>query len=157
MKRCSRCKQQFPLDNFYNTKKNRDGKYSQCKQCSYQAVKKWRKTHHAQYNLVPYRRFHNLRHHAKRHNKDIIWEVTLTQFRELTAKPCIYCGGFLQTTPSPGLDRKDPNLGYLTDNVVQCCRRCNVVKNNVLTYEEMRWAMGLIIEYRRGTIDHLPR
>lgn len=55
-------------------------------------------------------------------------------------KNCHYCGG------SPvifgvGLDRIDSNVGYVAGNVVSCCKNCNTMKGDFLTYEEMKAAI----------------
>ncbi len=39
--------------------------------------------------------------------------------------PCSYCGEAIETV---GLDRVDNARGYTRDNVVACCRRCNIWK-----------------------------
>jgi hypothetical protein len=35
------------------------------------------------------------------------------------------------------IDRKDPSLGYVLSNMTWACHRCNLVKTEHLTYEEM--------------------
>ena len=65
-----------------------------------------------------------------------------------TIKACHYCGGEVWWNPYSGnhmrgmhtrsynLDRMDSRRGYLNDNVVVCCTRCNRAKNNLFTYDE---------------------
>jgi hypothetical protein len=48
-----------------------------------------------------------------------------------------------------GLDRKNPSLGYLLSNVVPCCVVCNKIKNNLLSWAEMKTAMDAVLYYRR--------
>lgn len=36
------------------------------------------------------------------------------------------------------VDRKDSKIGYTIDNITWACHRCNTIKNNLLTYEEMK-------------------
>ena len=48
--------------------------------------------------------------------------------------PCVYCGNHEKLSE---LDRKDSFAGYTSDNVVPACRRCNTIKNNVVSYKEM--------------------
>ena len=51
---------------------------------------------------------------------------------------CIYCRTPFTATNPPTRDRKDSSLGYdVPGNVVLSCRDCNLIKNNILTYEEM--------------------
>ncbi len=40
--------------------------------------------------------------------------------------PCHYCG-----LPPTGLDRIDSSQGYLVENVVPCCYRCNLMKSDL--------------------------
>jgi hypothetical protein len=45
---------------------------------------------------------------------------------DLITDACFYCG----TPPEPvnGIDRVDNGKGYIEDNVVSCCTRCNQIK-----------------------------
>lgn len=47
--------------------------------------------------------------------------------------PCVYCGSVFRIE----VDRKYNNKGYTPDNVAPACHRCNTIKNNVVTYDEM--------------------
>lgn len=80
------------------------------------------------------------------------------EFLKFTSLPeCIYCGKNVKWRPhrnkqsaAINLDRKDSNRGYTTDNCVVCCGECNLVKNNILTHDEMLVAMKAVLEYRKG-------
>lgn len=61
---------------------------------------------------------------AKRRNYEFF--LTFEQFSELINKECHYC----PTTPSRGVDRVNNNLGYIVENCVPCCKRCNEMKMN---------------------------
>ena len=66
---------------------------------------------------------------------DLLWSVHF--YEELIQNTrCHYCWGFLNRT-GHGLDRMDNSLGHLCYNVVPCCKRCNKIKSNHLTYAEM--------------------
>jgi 5-methylcytosine-specific restriction endonuclease McrA len=68
---------------------------------------------------------------------------------------CVYCGlPFVEEDAmrKKTRDRKDPKGGYTVENVVLACYRCNVVKNSVITYEEML-ILGPII---RDLIENRP-
>jgi len=61
-------------------------------------------------------------------NLDIDWVI-----ENILRKSCIYCGA----TKYIGCDRLDNIVGHTKDNVVPCCYRCNSVRNNHFTHEEM--------------------
>ena len=63
--------------------------------------------------------------------------------------PCHYCNYQLgQQSNSSGLDRLDSSKGYIKDNVVSCCYKCNRIKNNFLTEEETLAAVKAILNFR---------
>jgi hypothetical protein len=76
------------------------------------------------------------------------WKITKEQHAELLKTFCHYCHGDLNETGS-GLDRKDSSIGYTLENVVACCGSCNVIKSNLLEYDEMIEAMNAVTELRR--------
>jgi hypothetical protein len=65
---------------------------------------------------------------------------------------CSYCGTSItrlphivyDTKPALLLDRKDSNKGYIFDNCVTCCWRCNEMKSNYYSYEEFKAIMELL-------------
>lgn len=84
-------------------------------------------------------------------------ELTLTfeefkKFRE-DNKSCYYCGDGLPLYGS-GMDRIDNGKGYTLDNVVPCCFKCNKIRNNSLTSEEMKVAMDAVLKYRKSLINN---
>jgi hypothetical protein len=69
-------------------------------------------------------------------------------FLEYTnVKECHYCKGQVEWLPfgnkqrkhsvACNLDRKDGSLGYSQENLVVCCKTCNRIKGDSLTYAEM--------------------
>ena len=63
---------------------------------------------------------------AKR--RKIAFDLTYDQFISFWQKSCTYCKGAITTI---GLDRVDNNIGYVHNNVVPCCRTCNVMKQKM--------------------------
>lgn len=69
-----------------------------------------------------------------------VFELTKKEFDELIIKPCYYCGrektgkqmynnwGLIEYT---GIDRVDNGVGYVSTNVVPCCKDCNYLKKAV--------------------------
>lgn len=72
---------------------------------------------------------------AKR--KKITWQLTKSRYELLTLGPCEYCMRPLNPY-GIGLDRMDCALGYIDGNCVPCCLRCNRVKGDHFTYEQMK-------------------
>ena len=89
--------------------------------------------------------------------------ITYDDFLKFTEiKNCVYCTELIPWIPysvekgkyksrAYFLDRKDNNVGYTKENCVVCCTKCNKLKNNILTHEEMLVAMKVVVEYRNKT------
>jgi len=77
------------------------------------------------------------------------FNISFKDFVYLIQQDCFYCGD----APSNvftyewtgekylynGLDRIDSSIGYHTENVVPCCKRCNAAKNDMPTDEFISW------------------
>ena len=73
------------------------------------------------------------------------WELSIDVALRLLKGDCYYCGEkpsngkrlHKQDEPTyfNGIDRKDPSIGYVVDNCVTCCTRCNYMKGS-MTAEE---------------------
>jgi hypothetical protein len=83
---------------------------------------------------------------AKRHKKELAFELTKEEFKNIITQQCHYCGcegseGFLPKPntngifKSNGIDRIDSSLGYVSANCVPCCTICNKMKLD-LSYDE---------------------
>lgn len=110
------------------------GKSTQCKSCSSR--------------IPPYESlYHLLQRSAKK--KGIGVQITYHDFLTFaTISQCSYCKGIIEWVPflkkvdgksihRYNLDRKDNSKGYTKDNCVVCCSRCNKIKNDEFTSEEM--------------------
>lgn len=77
---------------------------------------------------------------ASARERNLVFELSKEEFRELTSSNCFYCDvepsalryNSKNKTPTPytynGVDRKNNSIGYITSNVVSCCKMCNFVK-----------------------------
>ena len=81
MKTCSVCKQNKPLDEFYNSKQTKDGKGYRCKSCDYKARKKWTENN-------PERS----RQSTRARNLKFKYNITIQDYEELLAKQDYKCG-----------------------------------------------------------------
>jgi hypothetical protein len=77
--------------------------------------------------------------------RHIPWELTREQAMKFWQTPCAYCGAEIETL---GLDRVDYTKPYTIDNVVSCCRLCNVMKFT-LSPEEFLAHCRRIVEHAK--------
>ena len=59
------------------------------------------------------------------------------------SKECVYCGE--NDWRKLGCDRIDNSKPHTMDNVVPCCKRCNTIKSNKFSVEEMK-EIGAVIK-----------
>ncbi len=64
------------------------------------------------------------RYKSSAKTRGFIFELSLGLFSNLLNGQCRYCG----IENAWGVDRVDSNIGYLTENVVSCCKVCNTLK-----------------------------
>jgi hypothetical protein len=90
--------------------------------------------------------------------RNIECSLTFNKFLEFTnINKCEYCGGVIcweehisnkSNRGGYNLDRKDNNLGYTEQNCVVCCKNCNWIKSDKITYDLMIRIGNVIREYR---------
>ena len=83
------------------------------------------------------------KNHAAERGYD--WNLTKAQVRELSKQNCHYCGSEPNNVVSRkrangsytynGIDRVNNSKHYTVDNVVTCCKHCNIAKRD-RTYDE---------------------
>lgn len=92
-----------------------------------------------------------IKRHAKGRNID--YKLSYELVKDLITKPCYYCAdphsnnkinkhnpfGFKYN----GIDRINSSLHYTKDNVVTCCRRCNLAKRDMSVAEFRDWIQRL--------------
>lgn len=82
-------------------------------------------------------------------NRGSKYNLTEEQFKEITQRDCFYCGAKPNNISKNGyqngdyiyngLDRVDNTKGYTIDNVVSCCKICNIAKSNLTLQEYQDW------------------
>lgn len=85
--------------------------------------------------------YNNYRLNAKR--RRIAWEIDYFDFYACIREPCHYCGLeyslLVQTNEGGyyynGVDRVDNRRGYVSDNIVPCCKHCNRAKGTLSEHE----------------------
>lgn len=91
---------------------------------------------------------------AKRRGLD--FEIGMEEFRRLTSLNCFYCGTPPNRTVSlgkdkkhngeyvyNGLDRIDNEIGYIIENIVPCCSKCNYAKRDMSYTKFKEWIMDV--------------
>ena len=139
---CTKCHIEKPLTAFSKHIITKDGYSHQCKQCNRERSRIFRGTPSGIYtNIQSREKFRN--------NKP--FDITREDFIEWynsQKKQCIYCGisydnAYLMRKYfgahgiQLSIDCKENDLGYTLDNIVLACDRCNFIKSNIFTYEEM--------------------
>ncbi len=93
------------------------------------------------------RLFRRYRSDAKR--RDLEFDFSFEDFVEMVVGSCYYCGDKLSNVQKAdgsngdfrytGLDRVDSSAGYVTSNVVTCCRVCNKAKDVTPKDDFLKW------------------
>lgn len=72
-------------------------------------------------------------------SRNLVFELTLDEFKVFIDKACFYCGKFEQNFQKEeniifkynGIDRANNSIGYILKNCVTCCKHCNTLKNGI--------------------------
>ncbi len=91
--------------------------------------------------------------------RGLVFEISFDEFVRLIKKNCHYCNQvpcnydgthFRKKYDQPeyrifysGLDRINSDLGYISENVVPCCKKCNVAKNWYSEFEFLSWVKSI--------------
>lgn len=117
-KQCNICFRMLPIEQYYSNKAQYDGHSNTCKECE---------------NASLSVRLKNYKRNAK--NRNLNFNLTKEEFDKITSQPCYYCGDLGAISPSGfrynGIDRKDSSQGYNLDNIVPCCKVCNLMKLDI--------------------------
>ncbi len=98
--------------------------------------------------------------HAKRAKNEFF--LTIDELCEFIYSKCYYCN----CEPSNqfsypysdekimynGIDRIDNTIGYVYNNCVSCCKRCNVAKNNMTMIEYITWLNNVYINFSKNAL-----
>lgn len=84
--------------------------------------------------------------------RGVKFNILLEDFVPYLHQNCFYCGAQPSNRMAPnygngrkskstliysGIDRKDNKKGYTKYNIVSCCKRCNRIKSDIFSFEEM--------------------
>ena len=85
----------------------------------------------------PKKRYDHYKSNAK--GRGLCFDISIDEFRNITSKPCVYCGEFstyFNNLGINGIDRINSSVGYVSNNVIPCCETCNKMKSD---YDVNKW------------------
>lgn len=74
--------------------------------------------------LVKLSQYRYRRYQKEAKRRGLVFELSPRVAAILFTDPCAYCGH----TPANGIDRINSKRGYILENCVSCCHRCNTMK-----------------------------
>lgn len=129
-KKCCRCNEEKSFDEFHKNIQRQHGIGTICKPCS--------TIRQSEYRATSKGRFNEYVQHAKK--RKIQFFLSFEAACNLFFKECFYCGG-----KNPlGIDRKNNDLGYVSENCVSCCSDCNYAKHTKSSTEFVELCMRVI-------------
>lgn len=139
-KRCSKCRQVLPVEQFYKKKCHRDGMRSECKQCSIKYLMENPITKQTGQMVASARR------RAKK--KNLPFDINHDYIRSIVPSHCPIFGmplewstqrgnGNIALPNSPSLDRIDPSKGYIKGNIWIISHRANQIKSDA-SHDELK-------------------
>lgn len=147
-KACSKCGLEKPFSEFGTAKAiKRDGYNSWCKQCVRDTAKKYRDSVIGIYSAIKGRQKYYKTHQPTKHKPFNITRKDFIMWYNSQTKECHYCrvseenanillDSQLQHNERLTIDCKDNSKGYVLDNIVFACGRCNFNKGDFFTHEE---------------------
>lgn len=83
--------------------------------------------------------------------RNLEFNIGEKEFKELIGKECWYCGKLPSQVQKAkwsnyiynGIDRVNNKKGYVSGNVVPCCKRCNRAKDTQSLDEFLEWALAI--------------
>jgi hypothetical protein len=105
---------------------------------------------------ITIQRYYN-RYQRSALEKKYSFNISLPDFKKLIKLNCHYCGMppidtvnlYGRYLVCNGIDRKNPDVGYESHNIITCCRYCNYSKGS-LQYEEFLKHVDKIYQYFLG-------
>ena len=140
---CTKCGRELPHSEFGKHKITKDGLNYWCMECNREREKIWRATPAGIYSNIKGRsKFYGGRPVS-------ISKENFIEWYENAQKVCAYCDVSEEDLPLTkdtvnartvklNIDRIDNPKGYAKNNLVLCCQRCNYIKSDFFSFEEMR-------------------
>ena len=144
MKACTKCGRELPLSAFGKHSLSKDGLTHRCKDCARKHSKEYRHTGAGVYTGIKGRTGYYKRKEVHISKEDFV------EWHDAQPRVCEYCGiseeqlWLLQEHYGSVKDRLTVDcmnnaIGYSRGNLVLACDKCNQIKNNVLSYGDMKY------------------
>ena len=151
MKTCTKCGETKPLSEFGKHRGTKDGLNSWCKVCDRKKYREYIKTPSGIYTNIKGRLNYYKTKNLNISRKDFI------EWYSSVEKRCIYCGIHENDLATLGDSYNDKahrltvdcvvnEKGYIAGNLGLACLRCNSIKSDFFSYEEMRQLSQIFIK-----------
>jgi len=148
-KECTRCHKVKSLSDFHKSKGTKDGHRYWCKSCCKEYNIAYSKTAIGIYKQIKSRQAFFNNHNDPRYKPVKITQRAFVEWYDPLKKICAYCDiseedfklikrEYGSRTKRLTIDCKDNRVGYEENNIVLACERCNQIKSNLLSFDEMR-------------------
>lgn len=149
MKHCPRCGEDKDESEFGHSNSTNDGLCCWCKPCAYASSRAYFETPRGIYSQLKTRQRYHKKHRMDRYKPLTFTSKEFVDWYNTQPKICGYCGiaeedlFLLEVYHTRNIKRltidcMDNDKGYVKDNIVLACHRCNMTKGNVFTYEDFR-------------------
>lgn len=148
-KECTKCGVEKPLSAFSKHRLSKDGHAYQCKECNSTRAKAWRGTPIGIYTNIKGRANYLNKKKPARFKPVLVTQDEFVEWYTKQDRICAYCSileddlwilreHFDNRVYRLTVDNKDNKLGYSLENMVLACERCNFIKGNLFSFEQMR-------------------
>lgn len=144
MKTCTLCGETKSEAKFGRHRAMKDGLSYWCKKCTRKRAKSYRETGNGIYTQIKARSKYYKRHKFNISREDfLMWYNSQPQVCHYCGLPKKHLKTFMQKYGSRWfrltIDCKDNEAGYIAGNLVLACDKCNSIKSNILSYEDMKY------------------
>lgn len=150
MKTCTLCGEMKPFSEFTKHRQMKDGLSYWCRECNNKRTKAFRESPSGIYTNIKGRSTYYKAKGSKFYKPINISREEFIVWYTTQERKCVYCDlpekylylmkeDFNGRVSRLEVDCMDNNRGYEIGNMVLACHRCNFIKLNFLTFEEMRF------------------
>ena len=147
-KTCTKCGVEKPLTEFGKHRLSKDGHAYRCKECARKHSNAYSITSAGIYNQIKGRSNFYKRKGSKFYKPLNISKEDFIKWYESQERICVYCDipeekmkliaeDFDGRVSRLQVDSMNNDIGYELGNIVLACHRCNFIKLNFLTFDEM--------------------